>query len=1072
VKRISLFFALCLLLSTAAHAQFLQPGHGGGANSFPACTNGQVFVYNSTSGKWDTCADLSGGGDMLASVYTTTGKLKTSVGGLGADVSAFSGIMHFSTGVPTASSIVNADISASAAIALSKLATIGDQTILGNNSGDAGVPLALSASQTKTLLSLAKADVGLGNVDNTTDANKPVSSATQSALDAKQATITRPVTAPASVTQNKIPKWGTGGSTFDLADGYATGTTSGTLALGDHAHAGVYEPHTANLTTIGTPNAWKVFYSDGSGAISQLTPGAAGTALMSNGATSAPSFQTPSGAGDVLGPATNSDTYLPQWSGTNSKTLANGVAFSTNTSLGTSDATLSSQNAVKTYVDTGLSGKADVNADTTGMAGSIKSPATTGKTTITGPAAASTRAKTVRDADDTILELGGAYTPTGAWNWQSATGTWPTFNQNTTGSAAKWTTARSLAGNSVDGSANATFANKFIVQGTTDAGLSAAQFLGSLGTGIVKNTTTTGVLSIAAAGTDYAPATSGTAILKGNGSGGFSAASAGTDYLAPSGSAAALTSFPTLNQNTTGTAANLSGTPTVPNGTAATTQTQADSSTKLATTAYVDTGLGTKQATLTNPLVAAGTQALTADWDVGNFAITAKSFTAKKVSGQASQELLYSANSTDVTGAGFMGPATAVSPSYFLQLPATQPANGQIMTAGTPSSNISTMTWASPLVNPMTTAGDLIYGGTSGAATRLGVGASGKILASNGTDPGWSAYTVAAPGAVGAVLYSDGTNWTRSAAPTVSAANMTSFPTLNQNTTGTSAGLSAQYLDWNSSSGGTSIANHPTGTSGNLAKWGASNTLTDGPKVGTFTDAKWCSYTTAGGLQCTETAPAGTGDLIHSGTPAIYQWGVFTDSTHIKGVAVTASKVACTDANGEPVACTNLTDVVPLVSGGALGTPSSATLTNATGLPVAGITASTSTALGVGSVELGHASDTTVARVSAGVISVEGVTIPRTIASGSATFNPTSIASAACSSAVDGGTATGVATTDVIDWGFSGDPTAVTGYVPLTAGGVYVIAYPTADHVNLKACNNTAGAIDPGSITINWRVQR
>lgn len=92
----------------------------------------------------------------------------------------------------------------------------------------------------------------------------------------------------------------------------------------------------------------------------------------------------------------------------------------------------------------------------------------------------------------------------------------PTLNQNTTGSSAKWTTARNLAGNSVDGSSNVSFANKFIVQGTTDAGLSGAQFLGSLGTGIIKNTTTTGVLSIAVAA-----------------------------------------DFPTLNQNTTGSAATL-----------------------------------------------------------------------------------------------------------------------------------------------------------------------------------------------------------------------------------------------------------------------------------------------------------------------------------------------------------------------------------------------------------------------------------------------------------------------------------------------------------------------------------
>lgn len=56
----------------------------------------------------------------------------------------------------------------------------------------------------------------------------------------------------------------------------------------------------------------------------------------------------------------------------------------------------------------------------------------------------------------------------------------------------------------------------------------------------------------------------------------------------PAVSAALLTNFPTLNQNTTGTAANLSGTPALPNGTTATTQSAADGSTKLATTAYAD----------------------------------------------------------------------------------------------------------------------------------------------------------------------------------------------------------------------------------------------------------------------------------------------------------------------------------------------------------------------------------------------------------------------------------------------------------------------------------------------------
>jgi hypothetical protein len=58
-----------------------------------------------------------------------------------------------------------------------------------------------------------------------------------------------------------------------------------------------------------------------------------------------------------------------------------------------------------------------------------------------------------------------------------------------------------------------------------------------------------------------------------------------------------------LNQNTSGTAANLSGTPTLPNGTAATSQSQNDNSTKLATTAYTDLAVANALAA-TNPAVA------------------------------------------------------------------------------------------------------------------------------------------------------------------------------------------------------------------------------------------------------------------------------------------------------------------------------------------------------------------------------------------------------------------------------------------------------------------------------------
>jgi hypothetical protein len=64
-------------------------------------------------------------------------------------------------------------------------------------------------------------------------------------------------------------------------------------------------------------------------------------------------------------------------------------------------------------------------------------------------------------------------------------------------------------------------AEPFITK-TASANLSNEFALGSLATGLLKNTTVTGVPTIAAAGTDYAAATSGSVILLGNGAGGFS----------------------------------------------------------------------------------------------------------------------------------------------------------------------------------------------------------------------------------------------------------------------------------------------------------------------------------------------------------------------------------------------------------------------------------------------------------------------------------------------------------------------------------------------------------------------
>lgn len=83
---------------------------------------------------------------------------------------------------------------------------------------------------------------------------------------------------------------------------------------------------------------------------------------------------------------------------------------------------------------------------------------------------------------------------------------------------------------------------------------------------------------------------------------------------------------------------------------------------------------------------------------------------------------------------------------------------------------------------------------------------------------------------------------------------------------------------------------------------------------------------------------------------------------------------------------TSKTLTSPTLTAPVLGTPASATLTNATGLPISGLVSSTSTALGVGSIELGNASDTTLSRSAAGVLAVEGTAVP-TISSTSTLTN-------------------------------------------------------------------------------------
>lgn len=98
-------------------------------------------------------------------------------------------------------------------------------------------------------------------------------------------------------------------------------------------------------------------------------------------------------------------------------------------------------------------------------------------------------------------------------------------------------------------------------------------------------------------------------------------------------------------------------------------------------------------------------------------------------------------------------------------------------------------------------------------------------------------------------------------------------------------------------------------------------------------------------------------------------------------------------------------------------------------------------------------------------------TLTETIASGTSAMGTSAISSGACATVVTT-TATGVATTDTIQYTPNTNPTGITGYAVSATGSLYIWAVPTSGNVSFYVCNNTAGSLTPGALTLNWRVVR
>jgi hypothetical protein len=245
-------------------------------------------------------------------------------------------------------------------------------------------------------------------------------------------------------------------------------------------------------------------------------------------------------------------------------------------------------------------------------------------------------------------------------------------------------------------------------------------------TGLLKGNGT--AISAATAGTDYAPATSGSAILKGNGSGGFSAASAGTDYLAPAGNGSQLTGITASQVSGAAPLASpaLTGTPTSP------TQTTGDNSTKIATDAFVGIAVAVEasRASTAEGILAAAITAETSRAETAEALALAK---ASNLSDLASRQTALDTLAGAVTSAQFLrgnGTHVAMGAIQASDVPTlNQSTSGNAATATNLAGGATVPAYVAPHVTALTDASSTLIDASAGNVFDWPLGAGSHTLA-------------------------------------------------------------------------------------------------------------------------------------------------------------------------------------------------------------------------------------------------------------------------------------------------------------------------------------------------------
>lgn len=183
---------------------------------------------------------------------------------------------------------------ANSVVTLAKMANVATGTVFYRKTASAGAPEVQTLATLKTDLAVSKSDVGLSNVDNTSDLSKPVSTATQTAIDAK---VSDNLTASTTVAPSKTAVNTALALKANLASPAFTGTpTVPTATAGTNTTQAASTAYVDAAVTASAGNSWAT-----TGSQTGLSGSKSGTynLLTSGGITSNNSVTASAGGGSI-----------------------------------------------------------------------------------------------------------------------------------------------------------------------------------------------------------------------------------------------------------------------------------------------------------------------------------------------------------------------------------------------------------------------------------------------------------------------------------------------------------------------------------------------------------------------------------------------------------------------------------------------------------------------------------------------------------------------------------------------------------------------------------------------------